>query len=276
MTVPTVRRWRLRRPRAGVQFTGDEAQLYRYAFHGLDSLHRTVGGLQGVSICEIGPGDFLTSGLAMLAAGAASYTAIDRFVGDYSCPEAKKWYSAIEMTWSKLYPSLAWPAWIEAALFPEGYPERVRTCHAPIESTNNLGTFDLVCSFQVGEHVSDINVFANSTAKLLKPDGIAVHRVDFGPHGVWLSYADPLTFLRVPELFWRAMGSARGLPNRRRVREFEDAYRAAGLSVTLTDLEHYPASATDMTRLPARYRAMSPESVLTRSATLVASMENTW
>jgi hypothetical protein len=48
---------------------------------------------------------------------------------------------------------------------------------------------------------------------LLKPKGIMVHRVDYGPHDVWRSYPDS-TFLRIPEALWQAMGSNRGYPNR--------------------------------------------------------------
>jgi hypothetical protein len=270
MKVPAVRRLRLGRPRAGARFTGEDAELRRYAFQGLEALLQITGGPQGRSICEIGPGDFPTSGMAMLAAGARSYTAIDRFVGDYSRREAKEWYAGIRAAWPRIYPGLSWPAWLNADRFPEGYPDRVKISGARIESVADIGTFDVVCSFQVAEHVSDLGRFAHSTAMLLNADGVGVHRIDFGPHGVWRSYRDPLTFLRVPEPLWRAMGSARGIPNRRRACEVEQAFRAAGLSVTLTEVERYPVSSTDLTRLSARYRQMPLESVLISSVVLVA------
>jgi SAM-dependent methyltransferase len=271
MRIPPVRRRRLSRPRAGVRFTGRDSELRRYAFQGLDALREITGDLAGRSICEIGPGDFLTSGMAMLAAGADSYLAIDRFVGDYSCLAGREWYTAIQESWSRIYPELGWPRWLDSARFPEGYPQRVRTCGVSVESATGIGTFDIVCSFQVGEHVSDVAEFAHSTARLLKPSGVAVHRIDFGPHGTWRAYADPLTFLRVPEPLWRAMGSARGIPNRRRAHEVEDAFRSAGLAVRLADVERYPASRTDLGRLPARFRKMPVESVLTKTAVLAAT-----
>jgi hypothetical protein len=140
-----------------------------------------------------------------------------------------------------------------------------------VENAANIGKFDIVCSFQVGEHVSDISEFANSTAMLLKTRGIAVHRIDFGPHGVWRRYQDPLTFLRIPDLVWHAMGSARGVHNRRRAHEMEDAFQAAGLSVMSTVVERYPASITNLTLLPARYRQMPLESLLIKTLILVAT-----
>jgi hypothetical protein len=270
MTAPIVRRLRLSRPRAGVRFTGEDAELRRYAFQGLDTLQQLIGGPQGRSICEIGPGDFLTSGMAMLAAGATSYTAIDRFAGDYSRLEGKEWYAGIQAAWPRLYPDLSWPSWLDADRFPEGYPGRVTTSSVPIESIADIGTFDIVCSFQVAEHVSDIKEFAQATATLLNSSGVAVHRVDFGPHSIWRAYQDPLTFLRIPEPLWHAMGSARGIPNRRRACEVEAAFRAAGLSVTLAEVERYSASSTDLTRLSARYRQMPHESVLIHAVVLTA------
>ena len=271
MTVPAVQHYRLNRPRAGVRFTGNDSELRRYAFQGLDTLQQISGGLQGQSICEIGPGDFLTSGLAMLAAGAASYTAIDRFAGDYSRPEGREWYVGIQRAWPRFYPDLPWPAWLDASRFPRGYPDRVMTSGVRIESAANIGTFDIICSFQVGEHVSDISEFAHSTAMLLKKDGVAIHRIDFGPHGAWRLYQDPLTFLWIPDPVWRVMGSARGIPNRHRAHEMKDAFLAAGLSVSSTEVERYPASITNLTRLPNRYRQMPLESVLIKTLVLVAT-----
>jgi len=270
MKMPVIRRWRLGQPRAGVRFTGKDSELQRYAFQSLTVLEQITGKLQGKSVCEIGPGDFLTSGMALLAAGADSYMVIDRFAGDYNCLEGREWYLGIQAAWPRIYPEIPWPGWLDATRFPEAYPERVRTSAVRIESAKDIGTFDIVCSFQVGEHVSDVEKFARSTAMLLKPGGIAVHRIDFGPHGVWRSYRDPLTFLRIPEPVWQAMGSARGTPNRRRVDEVVAAFRAAGLSVHLTGIERYPQSALDLARLPARFRQMPPESVLTKTVVLMA------
>jgi len=270
MGMPLVRRRRLSKPRAGVRFTGQDSELHRYAFQGLNALRQIAGDLRGQSICEIGPGDFLTSGMAMLAAGAGCYLAVDRFIGDYSSLAGREWYTAVQESWPRVYPELPWPAWLDSARFPEGYPERVMAHRISVESAADMGTFDIVCSFQVGEHVSDVEGFAHSTARLLKPSGVAVHRIDFGPHGAWRSYQDPLTFLRVPDVLWRSMGSARGIPNRRRVHELEDAFRAAGLAVHLSGIERYPVSNIDFGRLPSRFREMPVESVLTKTAVLVA------
>src|SRR5438045_1556974 len=92
MSAGPVRAWRLLRPRTGCSFADDDAVLDRYAFQALRSLLAVVGPVKGLSIAEIGPGDTLASGLSLLAAGGASYTAIDRFPGNYGSPGAKAWY----------------------------------------------------------------------------------------------------------------------------------------------------------------------------------------
>ncbi len=273
MSIPQVRAWRLKRPRAGVSYTGIVGELDRYAFLGLDLLTERVGPVAGRSIVEFGPGDLLTSGLAMLAAGAARYAAVDRFAGDYGGPEGRKWYAAIEAGWLAKYPAIPWPAWLEADRFPHGYPDRVSSLEFGVERVPDMGQFDIVCSFQVGEHVSDIAAFANVTKAMMARGGVAVDRVDFGPHGVWGKYSDPLTFLRFPDLAWRWMGGARGTPNRRRIHEFVDAFRAAGLVVELHDLEVFESARIDRSKLNRRFREMPPESLRTKTALFVCRAE---
>ena len=274
MSLPPLRAWRLRRPRTGVSYTGSSGELDRYAFLGLDILIERVGPLAGRSVVEFGPGDVLSSGLAMLAAGAGRYAAFDRFKGDYGGAEAKKWYAAVEARWSEKYPAVPWPAWLEAEKFPHSYPDRVTSLEFGVERVPDMGQFDIVCSFQVGEHVSDIAAFANATKAMLTRGGVAVHRVDFGPHGLWEKYSDPLTFLRLPDLAWRWMGSARGTPNRRRVHEFIDAFRAAGLGVELHDLEFFESTRIDRSKLHRRFQAMPPESLRTRTALFVCRADS--
>src|SRR4051812_10713991 len=87
MGIPPLRRARLRRPRAGAAYAGDVRQLERYAFQALRLLRAHVGSVSDVRIVEFGPGDTLAAGFALLAAGARSYTALDRFVGDHASAE---------------------------------------------------------------------------------------------------------------------------------------------------------------------------------------------
>ncbi len=229
MGIPPVRAARLRRPRAGARFADEDQLLERYAFQSLRSVLRHHGSIEGRSVVEFGPGDTLASGISLLAGGAASYAALDRFVPDYSAAAAKEWYLGLKRAWPRLH-QRPWPSWLDPASFPEAYPDRVKYIEGSVEQASSDQRFDLVCSFQVGEHVSDIERFAPLTANLLAPDGVAIHRVDFGPHDCWLNYEDPLTFLRFSGPLWTAMGSNRGVSNRRRHHEFLRAFAEAGLN----------------------------------------------
>lgn len=266
MAIPAVRAWRLKRPRTSFYLADTDAYLENSAFLGLNMLLEHFGDVRGRSVCEIGAGDFLTSGLSMLAAGARSYTVIDRFPGDYSGPTAKKMYAAVAANWARHFPNFDWDASIDPAKFPENYGDLVGQIARPIEDASTDKKFDIVCSFQVGEHVSDIDAFAEMHNRLLGPEGMALHRVDFGPHDVWAGYADPTTFLRFPEPVWKLSGANRGIPNRRRHHEFVEAFRKADLETEVLLTETFDERSIDFDKLAARFRSMPVDSLLVKGA----------
>lgn len=262
-----VSQWRAKRPRAGAYFTGSAEELERYAFLGLNYIKQYIGDIEGKSVCEIGAGDYLTSGLSMLAAGASRYAVIDRFPGDYTGAIAKQWYQGIEDNWAKTYPETVWASGLKAADFPENYADRLELIAQPIETAETANKFDIVCSFQVGEHISDIDVFAETNKRLLhKTGGAALHRVDFGPHDVWFQYADPMTFLRFSDAAWKLTGTNRGVPNRFRHHEFMAAFDRAGFNVETVFLEDFDKEKADLSRLHPRFQKMPRESLLTGTA----------
>lgn len=263
MAIPRVRAWRLGRPRAGERFTGATKSLDRYAFQAVRGIEDVIGPIAGREIIEYGPGDTLSAGLAMLAAGASTYTSLDRFVPDYCAPEAKTWYRGIRAGWGAAFPGRPWPEDLDPDRFPEGYGDRVETLDGSIESVCGSERFDVVTSWQVGEHVLDIDSFAEQTALHLRPDGVAIHRVDFGAHS-WGGFDDPLLFLRFPTVMWRAMGSNRGVPNRFRHHEFMRAWAAAGLDVECRHMNHFRSSEIALEKLGRRFRTMPRESLLVK------------
>ncbi len=202
----------------------------------------------------------------MLGAGAAHYTSIDRFPGNYSSPKAKEIYKNVVARWNDFFPEIEWDTSIKPDGFPENLDHRVRLIARPIETVYPGERFDTLCSFQVGEHVSDIQAFADIHNRLLKTDGVGLHRVDFGPHDVWSLYSDPTTFLRFPDFIWKLTGSNRGIPNRRRHHEFLDAFSKADLDVDVLLLEHFDESSVDFSTLNRRFRQMDKDSLLVKTA----------
>jgi len=261
MGIPAVRDARVARQRTALPL--DASHLDRYAFPLLDLVTTHVGSVIGKTILEIGPGDNLASGLAFLAAGAKSYSALDRFPGPYASELSRRWYRLVEQTWSLKYPHLKWPAYLDANRFPN-YPE-VTTFPISAENFNQTARYDVVCSFAVGEHVSDIHAFAALNRRALSESGVGLHVVDFGGHQ-WDRPEDPYLFLRFPVSVWRAMGSNRGFPNRIRFHEYLDAFAQSGLSVDVVDRRAFK---TVGRRPPAWVTRLPEESGSIQEATFV-------
>jgi len=222
MGIPAIARRRIAAGRTSAPPTPENA---RHAFSIILDNPVIQSRIRGARIAEIGPGDHIATGLALLAYGAESYTAIDRFTGDYDNATARAWYALVRAEWSAHF----------ATPFPsglDGFPNiaRVRVIRSGIENAGQLpeGAFDLVISNAVGEHVQDIDAFALSTHRLLTREGAALHNIDFSSHGL---FGDDDTFLKIPDPIWHLMGSNRGLPNRKRVDDFVRAFDAFEISV---------------------------------------------
>jgi hypothetical protein len=261
MAIPAVRDKRLARHRTALP--SDGSHLDRYAFPLLDLAMTYLGSVNGKTILEIGPGDHLASGLAFLAAGAKSYAAVDRFPGAYSSELSRRWYHLVAQTWSHKYPQLKWPAHLDPSRFPD-YPE-VTTFPVSAENFKQTLRYDLVCSFAVGEHVSDINAFAALNRRAVSTSGVGLHVIDFGGHQ-WDRPHDPYLFLRFPESIWRAMGSNRGFPNRGRFHEYLAAFSQSGLSVEVVDRKAFKTSGR---RPPSWVMRLPEESISVQEATFI-------
>lgn len=255
MTIPLVRKARAKVGRTIITPPTKEA-LDRYAFDLFRTVQSHCGGVEGKSILEIGPGDNLVTGLAFLAAGAKSYTVIDRFQGAYSSPIARSWYRLLASNW----PYGEWPAHLDPETFPGA---AVSVKELSVEGVSNVDQYDVVCSYHVGEHVSDIRAFSDLTRRALAPNGVGVHVVDFGGHQ-WNRFGDPFLFLKFPALIWNLMGSARGECNRVRFEDYAGYFERAGLSVEVPSRRKCQIDPRD-----AWVASRASESFVTTDATFV-------
>jgi SAM-dependent methyltransferase len=228
----------LRLKSARTSLNPDASQVYRYAFWLPDLVLKHVGPVDGKDILEIGPGDHLATGLTFLALGAKSYTCLDRFPGAYSNQYARSWYEVAREHFPAQF-SRPWPNWLSPATYPDAYPQ-VSTLSTSIEQLQEHRAFDVVCSFAVGEHVTNVDAFAMANRKLLRPTGQAVHYVDFGGHFWEKDPKDPLMFTRIPRWLWNAMGSNRGYPNRVPFPDYTSRLERAGLNVRLASTKPFP------------------------------------
>jgi len=255
MGIGPVRAMRQRQGRTSAAMPTQD-NLGRYAFDPVLCIFEILPDMKGLDVFEIGPGDHLASGFVCLGTGARRYETADRFLGDVSGPVAKSWYRAVKEHWQAFLPDHPFEEGLDPDAFPEGYPDRVLAQQIAVESLEKKTGFDVVYSFHVGEHVSDIDAFARSTFDLLKPGGVAIHHVNYGPHDCWLTYDDPWTFLGFSDSVWKMMGSNRGTPNRFRHHEFVAAFEKAGLVIDDTKIEHLPPPANHVAE---RFRDMTPE-----------------
>ncbi len=273
MAIPAVARWRAARGRTVSAHLVDGALLERHAYMSFDLLRRHAQSVRGLRLAELGPGDVLGLGLLALGAGAASYSAVDRFAGAVGSERAKAFYRALEADCAVRHPEVFEELRrrkVQATHFPEGHAELVEYLNCAVEDLGGRAprAFDVVFSNNVLEHVFDIERTARSLYECLAPGGRSIHRIDFGPHDRWVHRPDPLEWLRVPAPLWTLMGSQRGTPNRKRSHEFEAAFRTAGFAVEVTPLERFPAHAVETLRResPRRFGRMPLESLSTKTA----------
>lgn len=230
MKIPVIRRLRTRIGRT----SGPPAKenLHRYVYDLIDKIQRHSSGINGKSILEVGPGDHLATGLAMLALGAKSYSVLDRFPGDYNSNTSREWYLLLRDNWK--YSS--WPSDLDIDDWLSS--EKVTIHKTSVENFRPPHEFDIVCSYAVGEHISDLRSFANLNKNCIAENGIGVHCIDFGGHQ-WDRYGDPFLFLKFPDFIWDLMGSARGEPNRVRFAPYLRYFEEANLQADATEIHHF-------------------------------------
>jgi hypothetical protein len=236
MKIPAIRSFRTKlRRTSGAPL---KENLHRYVYDLVEKVERVANGVKDKSILEIGPGDHLATGLAMLALGAKSYSALDRFSGDYEGESSQQWYRLLKQNWK-------FPNWSEQVDINDFLSSgKVNIYKTSVENFNPKEKFDIVCSYAVGEHLSDIRSFAELNKKSIKNGGVGIHCIDFGGHQ-WDRYGDPFLFLKFPDLVWNLMGSARGEPNRVRFAPYLRFFEEAGLQVSTSDIKYFAYDSDD-------------------------------
>ncbi len=268
MGVPAVARARAARGRTASPRLAAEL-LERQAWEPFAVLSAAVPTLAGKDVAEIGPGDLLCVALLALGDGAKSYTALDRFLGPVGSPHARRVYARLVKECQKREPAIA-AELDRRGIAAKGFPGPwVRHEGTPIEALGERAVFDVVFSHNVVEHLTDVRAMARGTFEALRPGGVAVHRVDFGPHDLWVRRADPLEWLTIPEPVWRWMGSNRGTPNRLRLHEVVLALEEAGFAVESEVGERFPEAWVERLGRRRRWARVPTESLAARTATLV-------
>jgi SAM-dependent methyltransferase len=91
--------------------------------------------------------------------------------------------------------------------------------------------YDFICSFNVGEHVEDMDGFFASCYRATRPGGINAHMIDLGGHGEFEDPLPPLDFQTYPDWLYGMMFPPYNRATRRFCSEYADAGRKAGFEL---------------------------------------------
>lgn len=254
-------------------------------------------GLQGKRVLELGPGEDFGVALLFLAFGAERVMTIDKFhvEGDRDrcrqvCLLLREHLNPQERT--------RFDAAVGVHRGVEVNPSVLaRVSGIGIEqAVTSLGgaRFDLILSRAVLQEVDDPDVAFTVMDTALAPGGLFAHKVDLRDYGMFTDYGmHPLTFLTVPDRWYRWMTQGVGMPNRRLVDYYTEKMAELGYSAKLF-VTHVLGSGRELIphrdhlqygreygdealalvrqvrpRLLGRYRYLSDEQLLTTGVFLV-------
>lgn len=269
------------RVRAGRTTSTDVAKQARLTVDQFRFFIGTIGweSIRGKSLLEIGPGDAIPLALLFLGAGARRYVGLDRFLGDVRGPSALGLYEAI----GSCAPDTVQAGWASLKIEPSrvGFeklisdPQCVTLISAPMEQASALlvGSADYLVGFNVLEHMLDMEGALRNMITMLRPSGVMIHRVDYGPHDIWKSYSNPLAYLTISDGLWDLLGSNRGYPNRIRHWELMRLLDKVGMKTADRVTQRATASLIDAVRpyLPKRFGTMQDSDLGVLAAELASS-----
>lgn len=264
-------RWRLKRllripekPYSDVINTGfDQAtNRYRRICETILTHLPKYDSLEGGVVAEIGCGDCLAAADMMLGIGARHVHLIEHFpieVTQSHCDALKPLVDD---------PSLPNRGEILDAKCIRLNELRVTAHQGLLEDVGIPESVDLVYSFDVVEHVEDLNGFFNCCAKMLRPGGISLHKFDLSGHEYFEDPLPPLEFQTYPTWLFNLM-----FPKYRRAAgnfadTIMDAMRNQGLEIT----QVVPIRRADLEYLDAVWPRLRKEARL-RSREIVSLLD---
>ncbi len=160
------------------------------------------------AVAEIGPGDNFGVATMLLAGGATTVHAIDRYRPARDSARQRPIYVALAQRMGRpdLFDGPPDETTIRNLHYHDGIPAEAFFLRPP-------EPFAAILSRAVLEHLYDPLAALDHMAKALQPGGTLVHRIDMRDHGMFAG-RHPLTFLTVTDRLYTAMTRGAGRPNR--------------------------------------------------------------
>ena len=165
----------------------DVAYAVQVAVNWMKHMRRVGFSLPGANILELGPGTDFGPQL-IFASHGAKVTVADRFLSPWDDHYHPQFYRMLRARWDG--PAAA----LDAVIAANAYPLQAigRIAQSGEELDLPAGSFDLVLSNAVLEHVQDLPRVAENLARITKSPGLNMHQIDFRDHA---DFSRPLEFL---------------------------------------------------------------------------------
>ena len=209
-------------------------QVYReyLEYAGLKPEH-----IRGWRVLEVGPGDNFGVALRFLADGAAQVVSLDKFYSERNEEQQARIYRELR---NQLAPEAA-AVFDECISLENGIElnkQRLEYIYGHgIEEADQIleaESFNFIVSRAVLHNVYEIDRGFAAMDRLLAPGGYMAHKIDFSDEKMFSSRGmHPLTFLTIPETFYRLMAKDSGKPNRRLIGDYRRLMRELGYEAKL-------------------------------------------
>lgn len=207
--------------------------------------------LRDRDVLELCPGASLGTGALLLALGARSYHAVDKFRLVTDAPDMAA--HVLKDLDARFAPADVARA---AAIIAEGGLTYRADLDFDIRALAGMRHFDLMVSYVALEHFEALDHAVAQMTALARPGCVAVHMIDFRTHTRWIRERDPNNIYRYPSALYRLFGFS-GQHNRLRPADYVRAFEAAGwrdVRVVPADLVPEPLRAHSLSGLGGAFR----------------------